>query len=138
MQNPNEQESLTGHEITENSQKLGFKEKLKQPRFWFSWIIRLVVFSLTGSLSVRITSLFVHNVLRMDGAFKDSAWFPYRIVFILCTLPIYSILIVTIGTLVGQYQYFSRIVKHTWSCFIPCLWRKRQTADEYEPIAGDV
>ena len=31
-------------------------------RFWWTWFVRLVVFSLTGSLSVRLTSLFVHVV----------------------------------------------------------------------------
>ncbi|KAI9283850.1 hypothetical protein BC943DRAFT_94693 [Umbelopsis sp. AD052] len=137
---PEEQEPLTGHELADQSQESTLKEKLKQPRFWIVWFIRLVVFSLTGSLSVRLTSLFVHNVLGMDGEFKHAPWYPYRVVFILCTLPIYSVLIVTIGTLAGQYQYFSRIVRHMWSCCFPSFWRTRQRADdnEYDPLAGGV
>jgi hypothetical protein len=65
---PDEQEPLTG-EITDQDQESTLREKLKQPRFWLIWFIRLVVFSVTGSLSVRLTSLFVHNVMRMDGTF---------------------------------------------------------------------
>jgi hypothetical protein len=66
---PDEQQPLTGHEVTNQNRESTFKEKLKQPRFWLIWLLRLVVFSVTGSLSVRLTSLFVHNALGMDGTF---------------------------------------------------------------------
>lgn len=66
---PDEQQPLTEHDITSQNQASTFKEKLKQPRFWLIWLLRLVVFSVTGSLSVRLTSLFVHNALGMDGMF---------------------------------------------------------------------
>jgi cytoskeletal protein RodZ len=60
-------ESLSGNQHEHSERTPTLKEKMKQPRFWFIWIVRLLVFSITGSLSVRLTSLFVHNVLGMEG-----------------------------------------------------------------------
>lgn len=67
MPNPSEQEPLTASQITASRNDLTFKEKLRQPNFWFTWIVRFCVFAVTGSVSVRITSLLVHKVLGIDG-----------------------------------------------------------------------
>lgn len=141
MADSTEQDSLTAHQHEQPEPVLTLKEKMKQPRFWFIWLVRLLVFSITGSLSVRLTSLFVHKVLGMDGAFKSAPWFPYRIVFIISTLPIYTILIVTIGTLAGQRLYFSRIAQHIWSCCIPgnCFCRRRDdNVEARQPLLEEV
>lgn len=70
MADSTEQDSLTAHQHEQPEPVLTLKEKMKQPRFWFIWLVRLLVFSITGSLSVRLTSLFVHKVLGMDGELK--------------------------------------------------------------------
>jgi hypothetical protein len=67
MPNSSEQEPLTDSQVTGSRDDSTFREKLKQPRFWFLWMLRFCVFAVTGSLSVRITSLFIHKVLGMDG-----------------------------------------------------------------------
>ena len=66
-------------------------------------IIILLVFSITGSISVWIAK----PVLNLVGLDKEvvSPWlfWPIRIFII---FPIYQILIVIIGTLFGQFKFF--------------------------------
>ena len=69
----------------------------------FQFFIILVVFSITGSLSV----FFAKPLLNLVGLEKEliSPWvfWPFRILII---IPIYQILIVIIGAMFGQYQFF--------------------------------
>ena len=69
----------------------------------FQFFIILVVFSITGSLSVFIAK----PLLKLVGLEKEliSPWvfWPFRILII---FPIYQILIVIIGAMFGQFQFF--------------------------------
>ncbi len=69
----------------------------------FQLLIILLVFSITGSLAVYIAK----PLLNLVGANSDSMslwiYIPIRIAII---FPIYQVLIVVIGTLFGQFQFF--------------------------------
>ena len=69
----------------------------------FQFFIILVVFSITGSVAV----LIAKPLLNLVGLEKEliSPWvfWPIRIFII---FPIYQILIVIIGALFGQFQFF--------------------------------
>jgi hypothetical protein len=69
----------------------------------FQIIIILLVFSITGSIAVIITK----PVLILVGLDKESIslllFWPIRIFII---FPIYQVLIVIIGALFGQFQFF--------------------------------
>jgi len=69
----------------------------------FQIIIILLVFSITGSIAVIVTK----PVLNLVGLDKEaiSPWIFWTIrIFII--FPIYQVLIVIIGTLFGQFQFF--------------------------------
>ena len=69
----------------------------------FQIIIILLVFSITGSISVMVAK----PVLKLVGLDKEalSPWifWPIRIFII---FPIYQVLIVIIGALFGQFKFF--------------------------------
>ena len=69
----------------------------------FQFFIILVVFSITGSVAV----LIAKPLLNLVGLEKQliSAWVFWPI-SILIIFPIYQILIVFIGALFGQFQFF--------------------------------
>lgn len=69
----------------------------------FQIIIILLVFSITGSLSLKLSGL----VLEFLGISKVnlSAWL-YWPLNILTTFILYQILLVTIGTIFGQHKFF--------------------------------
>lgn len=74
----------------------------------FQMLIILVVFAITGSTSAYIT----RPVLAMIGITKDSLNpFIYWPLSLLLILPVYKILLVIIGTLFGQHQFFWNFVK---------------------------
>jgi len=66
-------------------------------------VIILLVFSLTGSLSLKLSGV----VLEFLGISKSdlSAW-GYWPLSILTTFVLYQCLLVTIGTLLGQHKFF--------------------------------
>lgn len=69
----------------------------------FSLLVIIVVFTLTGSSSVYVSNALIDtlgNWITLEGWFKV-------ICKILITTPIYIVLLLTIGSLLGQYHFFS-------------------------------
>ena len=86
----------------------------------FQIILILLVFSITGSVSVWIAS----PALKLVGLDNEvvSSWlfWPIRIVII---FPIYQVLIVIIGALFGQFKFFwafekKMLVRLGFRCFV--------------------
>ena len=69
----------------------------------FQIIIILLVFSITGSVSVWIAKPVLNLVGINKQAFSPWLFWPIRILII---FPIYQILIVIIGALFGQFKFF--------------------------------
>ena len=69
----------------------------------FQIIIILLVFSITGSVSVWIAKPVLNLVGINKQAFSPWLFWPIRIFII---FPIYQILIVIIGALFGQFKFF--------------------------------
>ncbi|MGB0837081.1 MAG: DUF6787 family protein [Flavobacteriaceae bacterium] len=66
----------------------------------FQIIIILLVFSITGSLSVYVAK----PIIEFIGLSRDAWYFwPVRIAII---FPVYQVLILIIGTLLGQFKFF--------------------------------
>lgn len=82
------------------------------------WIIVIVVFSITGSLSVFISRLALHDLLRLEGSFWGGPW-SYRLAYLLLIPPAYSALLATIGTLLGKGPYFRQRVVKMWRRLLP-------------------
>ncbi len=96
-------------------------EKLKQR--WginsnFQIIIIFIVFSVTGSAAVWVKKI----VFQWIGIDSDtSLWFKIPM-YVLTILPSYQILLLVIGTLFGQFQFFYNFQKKSIGRF----FRKKQ------------
>lgn len=79
----------------------------------FQIIIILIVFAITGSLSLKVG----HLVLESLGIEKNNfealflGIYLYWICRILCILIVYKMILLTIGFLFGQFTFFWNIVK---------------------------
>ena len=69
----------------------------------FQLIIILIVFSVTGSIAVWIAKPILDCIGLDKSAVSPWVFWPIRISII---FPIYQILIVIIGALFGQFQFF--------------------------------
>ena len=69
----------------------------------FQLVIILIVFSVTGSLSVVVGEPILELIGLEEKDLSPWIFWPARILII---FPIYQILIVIIGALFGQFQFF--------------------------------
>jgi len=68
--------------------------------------IILVAFSLTG-----FSTLYVHKLIDQLLGIDESSPFIYKLlVFIIIVLPVYNILLLIYGTLLGQYKFFKNFI----------------------------
>ena len=84
---------------------MNFFEKLKlrwQITSNFQLLMIIIVFGITGSTSAWVTK----PVLLYFGIDKSNGLFLYWILRILILFPIYQILLVVIGALLGQHKFF--------------------------------
>ncbi|MGY9010475.1 MAG: DUF6787 family protein [Rhodobacterales bacterium] len=71
-------------------------------------VIIFTVFAITGSLSVTVTE----PIIQFINLKSFITFYPfYLIVKILIVLICYNILLITFGTLAGQFKYFSNMQK---------------------------
>jgi len=71
-------------------------------------VIIFTVFAITGSLSVTVTE----PIIQFINLKSFITFYPfYLIVKILIVLICYNILLITFGTLAGQFKYFSNMKK---------------------------
>ncbi|MGB0838940.1 MAG: DUF6787 family protein [Chitinophagales bacterium] len=73
----------------------------------YELIVILTVFALTGSCSVVVSSPIVDY---LNSYFQWSGWLAFFLKIILVT-PIYLVLLVSIGTLLGQRVFFWNFAK---------------------------
>ncbi len=74
----------------------------------FQMVIIFIVFAITGTTSASIT----RPILAYIGIEKDTMNpFIYWPLSLLLILPVYKVLLIAIGTLFGQYKFFSHFVK---------------------------
>lgn len=80
----------------------------------FQLALIFIVFAVTGSLSAYLAKpiLTYFGFHRMH--FEEAFWFGgllYLVLYIILILPIYQVLLVTIGSLFGQFRFFWNFVK---------------------------
>ena len=84
----------------------------------------LVVFGITGSLTVLFSRFLLQDILNLQGGLISGPW-SYRIVYILLIPPFYSLTLVTVGTVLGKGEYFRARVVQMWLRFLPARLRRR-------------
>ena len=89
------------------------------------------VFGVTGSSSV----YFVRPCLKtfgIEGSMMEGPW-SYRILSVLFVSPIYSVILITVGTLAGRHRYFSNMGLKILRRFVP-----EKVGEKLKPKACDI
>ncbi len=74
----------------------------------FQLVIIFVAFAINGSLSAKISS-FLMSIIGLNN--KNLSWFFYYSILMLLVLPLYPFLLIVIGFLFGQFDFFFRFSK---------------------------
>ena len=100
-------------------------EPLSHPRYsalwWRDTVVVLVVFSVTGSLSLLVVKPLLSSLLGVSGSLRDGPN-SYRLLSVLLVPPAYSVMLVTISTIVGQHHYFRKVAMRMWGRLLPKSW----------------
>ncbi len=92
-----------------------FEEKW-EIRGWFQIFIILLVFALTGSLSIKVSKPVIEFFGIKKELMHPAVFWPLRIIIV---FPVYQLLLITIGTLLGQFKFFWKMEKKMFGRFIP-------------------
>ncbi|OAD69904.1 hypothetical protein PHYBLDRAFT_94914, partial [Phycomyces blakesleeanus NRRL 1555(-)] len=81
---------------------------------WLVILWRILIFSITGSSSVVVTRFLVRRGLGLEPPY----WFYYAVFFIL-ELLVYTVMIVLIGSCLGQWRFFCTVAFRMWYYVLP-------------------
>ncbi len=78
----------------------------------------MLVFAITGSLSVLVSRLLLEGVLGLEGSVWSGPW-TYRIAYVALIPPSYSVILIGVGTLFVKREFFKRRLLATWGRILP-------------------
>ncbi|KAG0371292.1 hypothetical protein BGX24_001753 [Mortierella sp. AD032] len=114
-------EGLTDSRDTPKYDRLAHHREMVRERFsanwWIEWIIIFVVFSITGSSTMLIVKPLM-KALDLTGSWGSGPW-SFRIAYVVLTLPLYSLMLLLISSLVCRRPYFENLLIRMWGRFIP-------------------
>lgn len=90
----------------------------------FEAFVAVVVFGVTGSTSVAVVRPALKNTIGLEGSLRDGPN-SYRVLSLVLVSPIYSVLLMSFGTLAGRHTFFFGMGKKILSRFIPRLVFRR-------------
>lgn len=76
------------------------------------------VFGITGSTSVAVVRPVLKTATGLEGSMRDGPW-SYRIISVLAVSPIYSVILVCVGTAAGRHRFFAAMAQKMFSRFLP-------------------
>lgn len=83
------------------------------PRFTWAWwgeqALVCTVFGITGSSSMLLARPVLAHVVGVQGSMRDGPA-AYRVAYVLVMTPLYSAMLLTLGTLAGRHHYFKHVV----------------------------
>jgi hypothetical protein len=82
------------------------------------YVIIIVVFGLTGSITVLLSKLLLNDALGLEGTLWVGPW-SYRFAYLALIPPSYSVTLIAVGTLFGKREFFARRVIRMWSRLLP-------------------
>lgn len=84
---------------------------------WYGEMVLLcTVFAITGTSTMVLVRPAVSDVLGLQGSLKDGPW-SYRICSIVIMTPLYSAMLVFVGTVFGRHHYFRHFAVKMFSRF---------------------
>ena len=75
------------------------------PRWYAEMLLICTVFAITGTSTMVLVRPAMSDILGLKGSLKDGPW-SYRICSLVIMTPLYSILLVCVGTIFGRHAYF--------------------------------
>eukprot|EP00026_Physarum_polycephalum_P017327 Phypoly_transcript_18521.p1 GENE.Phypoly_transcript_18521~~Phypoly_transcript_18521.p1 ORF type:complete len:199 (+),score=3.19 Phypoly_transcript_18521:70-597(+) len=87
-------------------------------RWWWEKFVMCVVFAITGSTTAYFVRPFVEKVLNLKGSLWEGPW-AYRAAYVVTITPIYSVLLVIVGTIFGRHAFFKRFAQRMWTRMMP-------------------
>jgi len=103
-------------------------ERPVHPRWSASWwwdaFIICTVFAITGSSSLFCVRPILQKIFGLEGSMREGPW-SYRILSLGLLMPVYSMMLVCIGTLFGRHAYFKTVSLRIWGRFLPFRRRKQ-------------
>ena len=83
--------------------------------------IVLLVFGITGSITVVLSRLLLGALPGVDGSLRDGPW-SYRAAYVLLITPSYSVTLIAVGSLFGKRAFFQARVVRMWGLLLPKRW----------------
>lgn len=83
------------------------------PKRMRHYLVRLIVYGITGSTAVFLSQLLLSTLLGLEGSLRSGPW-SFRVTYLILIPPSYSMVLVAVGTLFGQRAYFARRVMRIW------------------------
>mmetsp|Transcript_5533 Transcript_5533/g.9752 ORF Transcript_5533/g.9752 Transcript_5533/m.9752 type:complete len:162 (-) Transcript_5533:217-702(-) len=97
------------------------KETPSPERYSMAWnkemLLRCVVFGITGTTSVKVVRPGL-NAIGLQGSMKEGPW-SYRILSFVLVSPIYSVILLSTGSLAGRHRFFAKVVQRMWNRLLP-------------------
>ncbi|ORZ34411.1 hypothetical protein BCR44DRAFT_125739 [Catenaria anguillulae PL171] len=92
-----------------------------QQGFWLEVAIIFTVFAVTGSSSLMVVRKGINQALGVEGSLKDgpNSW---RLAYVVFGLPMYSAILLTLGTLSGRGAYFRMMTLRMYGRILPKSW----------------
>ena len=78
----------------------------------------IVVFGITGTLSLLLTRFVLHNMFQVEGEIWAGPW-SYRIAYLLLGPPSYTVTLVVVGSVFGKHSYFKERALRMWWRLLP-------------------
>lgn len=91
----------------------------------FQVAIIFLVFAITGMLSIYV-SRFIFEALNLT---KEDPFWLRAIVYIVTVLPAYQVILITVGSIFGQYKFFKNFLRTMFGRFL--FWKrpKKKTSE---------
>ncbi len=94
------------------------RQAIDKPTDWLHWTIVIVVFGITGTLSLLLTRFVLHNMFQVEGEIWAGPW-SYRIAYLLFGPPAYTVTLVVVGSVFGKHTYFKERALRMWRRLLP-------------------
>lgn len=101
-----------------SSQEMAASKRTDKPADWLHWTIVIVVFGITGTLSLLLTRFVLHDMFQVEGEIWAGPW-SYRIAYLLVGPPAYTATLVVVGSVFGKHTYFKERALRTWRRLLP-------------------
>ncbi|KAG2235331.1 hypothetical protein INT48_004950 [Thamnidium elegans] len=98
-------------EQQQQARSVRFDSEQKDYKYYLVWFWRFCIFGLVGSSSMKVTRLLLTGL-------TNDVWYYYA-AFFFAELFVYTVMIITVGSLLGQWKFFCFVGYKMWSWIMP-------------------